>query len=345
MGANSDYSISLTHLMTLAEIVDALNTEFATSKQHQVQASEVFYSDGSGTIATDSTTLDSVFKVGGSNFGIVDDDVITISGNTKDGTSIFREFTITDVTTQTLGDLRAEIASALNDTATVAFQSGALTATARDSGLSSMTLSISSDNAGGGTLTFGTVSTLTVGRDPVDITASDSGSQLKLAHGDYGLSAGFEVSYTADGSDGSASLGLSAGTTLGLNVQGTIGGLAATGTGQILHGDADTAVEGLMIRVDSADTGVIGTFTFSRGLASVVELATDLLLGSDTGSIQTVVDLLDDNVERIRDQIDTLVARLDRRKTTLLKRFSNLEAVMARAQSQAQWLTAQLASL
>ncbi|RMH11887.1 MAG: hypothetical protein D6701_14400 [Gemmatimonadetes bacterium] len=345
LGSGSTYQISLSNGMTLAQIVDALNTQFQTNTQHQLETSTAVFSDALGTAATDATTLDSLFDSGGTNLGVANGDVITISGTTKDGTSIFREFTITDVTTQTLGDIRSEVETALGGSATVSVVGGKLQVTANETGLSLISLTIGSDNAGGGTLSFGTVDTTVAGRTAAAITASDSGGQLKLEHADYGSAAGFTVGYTAGGSDGSASLGLSAGTTTGLDVQGTIGGLAATGSGQLLQGTTGTAAEGLIIRVDSADTGLLGTFTFSRGVASLAELVTENLLGTDVGSIQDVVDGLDESIQRIEDRIADFEDRLERRRQSLLARFTALEEALARAQSQGQFLTSALAGL
>ena len=112
---------------------------------------------------------------------------------------------------------------------------------------------------------------VTAGRGAASITASDSGGQLLIQHDEYGSVSGFDVSFTAGGADGSASLGLAAGSYAGLDVEGTIGGFAATGAGQLLTGGDDTSVEGLMIRYEGADTGTVGDMLFSRGVASAVE--------------------------------------------------------------------------
>jgi flagellar hook-associated protein 2 len=186
---------------------------------------------------------------------------------------------------------------------------------------------------------------VTAGRGTVDIEASDSGGQLSLVHQEYGSADGLEVSFLAGGADGTASLGVGAGTYAGQDVQGTIGGLAATGAGQILTGDDDTSVAGLMIRYEGADTGLVGTLTFSRGIASAMEARTDLLLGSENGSIDALVANIDPLVDRLNDRINTLEGRLERRREFLIAKFARLEEALALAQSQSQWLTAQFANL
>jgi flagellar hook-associated protein 2 len=85
--------------------------------------------------------------------------------------------------------------------------------------------------------------------------------------------------------------------------------------------------------------------TFSRGIASLVEAATDLILGKEGGSIDAVAERLDARVGAQNDRIERMEGRLERRREMLIRRFSALEEAMARAQTQMQWLTAQLASL
>jgi flagellar hook-associated protein 2 len=130
-----------------------------------------------------------------------------------------------------------------------------------------------------------------------------------------------------------------------LDVVGTIGGYAATGAGQILTGDDDTGVEGLMIRYEGADTGIVGEMLFSRGVASAVESAATVLLGSGEGSIDGVVDSIDPLIDRLNDRIDNLETRLESRRTYLIMKFARLEEALAMAQSQSSWLTAQFANL
>ncbi len=345
LGSGATYSVSLSNGMTLAQIVDALNSEFATAKRHRVQATETFYQDAVGTAATDATLLSDLRRSDGTSYGVADGDTITISGTRADGTSFFREFTVTDVTTQTLGDLRAEIAAAVGSGEIVSVQGGQLTVEAQEDGSSALTLSVTSDNAGGGSLTFGTFQILTAGRSAARITASDSGGQLKLQHQEYGSGEGFQVSYTAGGTDGTASLGLAAGTYAGMDVAGTIGGQAATGTGRILVGAADTDVDGLMIRYEGADTGVVGNVTFSRGAASAISVMAEQLLGTGAGSIEAITEEIQPAIDRLNDRITLMEDRLERRREDLIRRFSALEEALALAQAQAQWLTTQFASI
>ncbi len=345
LGTDSEFSVSLTNGMTVAQIVSSLNSEFNTAAAHQVQATEGMYADAVGTAATNSTLLKDLHNSGGSSLGVADGDTITISGTQADATSFLVEFQVTDINTQTLGDLRSAIETAVGSGETVTWEGGLLTVTGQETGRSSLSLSLSSDNAGGGSLSFGSVAAVTEGRGVVDITASAQGNQLSLAHGEYGSATGFEVSFSGGGADNTSSLGLTAGTYRGQDVTGTIGGHAATGTGQFLEGDAGTAVEGLMLRYEGADTGSVGSFTFSRGIGSAMDAVADLILGTEAGSIDAVVENIDPSIDRINDRIDELESRLERRRADLIKRFTVMEEALTMAQQQSQWIAAQLGTV
>jgi flagellar hook-associated protein 2 len=154
------------------------------------------------------------------------------------------------------------------------------------------------------------------------------------------------ISYNAfRPSDGSGSLGLAAGTFAGTNVVGTIGGHAATGVGRLLTGDAGSAVAGLVVEYSGTDVGVIGSLTFSRGVASMLEQITDSYLDGGETSIQGIVDRLDTQKRGIDTRLERFEERIELRAENLIKRFTALEEAMALAQQELGWLQAQLGSL
>lgn len=343
---DSVYSIQLVNGMTLTQIVDALNDDFQSATRRELKAAKEIKSDATGTSASESTLLQDLYNSGGTNLGVANGDVFTISGVGSNGsTSFFREWTVTDVATQDLGDLRKEIANAIGVDVVIDFEGGVLTATAVDEGRETFTLTVSSDNAGGGSFAFGAIEATEEGRGKAGITASAAGGEVVLTHDDYGTAAGFTVSYTAGGTNGSASLSLSAATYVGIDVAGTLGGEAAKGVGQFLTGDDDTTVEGLVVQYTGTTTGAAGTVTFSRGIGSLMELITNALLDGSVGSIQGIVDGIDTQKESIDNRIEAFDLRMERRAEGLIKRFSALEESMALAQQQLGWLQAQIGSL
>jgi flagellar hook-associated protein 2 len=345
VGNASSYSVSLSNGMTMTQIVDAINAELQIATKRQLDAANAMKSDAIGTDATESTLLQDLYDSGGTNLGIADGDVITISGARDDGSTFFKGWTVSDVTTQTLGDLRAQISTTIGTDVILDLNNGVIRATAAVEGRSTFTLTVSSDNAGGGTLDFGAFGATVEGRGKASITATDSGGQLKLAHDDYGSAAGFTVAYTAGGTDGSASLGIVAGSYTGIDIVGTIGGQAATGAGRTLTADAGTSAEGALLRYTGTATGAVGSLTFSRGIASAAELVADALLDVDGGSIQGIVDGIDTQKKSLDDRIKLFEDRLDLRRANLIKRFSDLESAMAKAQNQLAWMQSTLGAL
>jgi flagellar hook-associated protein 2 len=341
----SVYDAALTNGMSLAQIVDALNAQFDSATARRLEASTLLASDAVGTQATDTTLLQDLFAEFGNDLGIADGDAFTISGTRDDGSSFLTEWQVQDVSTQTLGTLRQQIANVVGADAAIDVQNGRLTATAIEDGSSSFTLAVSSDNAGGGTFSMGALAVSEAGRGVAAISAAESGGQLTITHDEYGSDVGFGVAFIAGGTDGSASLGLTTGDYAGIDVVGTIGGYAATGTGRVLTGAEGTAVEGLIVSYASDGLGAVGSLTYSRGIASVLEAIADGYLDGGETSIQGIKDRLDTQKRGITDRIERFEERLQIRAENLTKRFTALEEAMAQAQQEMSWLQAQLGSL
>lgn len=343
-GTGRAYTVALSNGMTLQQIVDALNAEFATAKRRTLTAGTTLYAAADGsTVADASTPLASLFNADGTDAGIADGSVFTFSGRRANGESFLATFTVQDASTQTLGYLVDAIRAQLGPGATVRIENGVLTVTAAEEGSSLLELAVSVD--GGQESPFGSLDVRVEGRDPARITASVEGGQLRLVHEAYGSHEGFDIELVAGGADGTASLGIQAGTYVGLDVEGTIGGHAATGKGQTLTGAPGSPVEGLVLFYDGTDTGVVGQITFSRGIAGELEQVVRRLTGTGDGSIRGIVDRLDASVRSMHGRIDELESRLEQRREYLVRRFSAMEQALARAMAQSQWLAAQLASL
>lgn len=343
IGSNSTYSVQLSDGMSLSQIVDALNTEFDTALKHQITASESL-EDASGNPATESTTLADVHQADGTDSGITDGDVITLSGTDSSGSSFTRDFDVTDASNQTLGDVVSEVEDAMgSDVDAFIDSSGNLRVDALETGTSDASLSAS--YSGGGSFSFGTISVTQEGRSEAKLEAEASGGELKVTHDDFGDGSGFEVSYDKDG-DGSFSADkadlIAAGTYKGQDVQGTIGGHAASGAGQLLTGDDGTPVEGLSVRHTGTGTGVIGDVTFSRGIASQAEETAEPIVGTGQGSISEIEEDLGDQISRIEGRIDDRESQLADQRERLVERFSQMERTLSRIQQQGQFLLSRL---
>lgn len=339
------YDVTLSDGMTLEEIVDALNLQFATTTAREIRSDAAFQADALGTAADASTLLSDLHDAGGVNLGVATGDVLTLSGEGSGGASFFVEWTVQDPATQTLGDLAAALGEAMGTGVTLGVDEGRLVARADDPGGASFTFSISSDNAGGGA--FGSVSTEVVmaGRGTTTVRASGADGALTLTQDEYGSSEGFDVAFSAGGGDGTASLGLAAGSYRGVDVAGTLGGQSAIGKGRVLTASEGTAAEGLSVTYSGSATGAAGSVLYSRGIASLTGLVSDELLGTGAGSLKSTVDAIDTQKQGIEDRIERFEDRLDQRAENLIRRFSALEAAMAKAQQQMSWIQAQLGAL
>lgn len=130
--------------------------------------------DGSGNAASAATTLDALV-VNGAAAGAKAGDTIAIRGTRGDGTAVSLDYTIASGdTVGTLVDrLNAAFAGTRGAAATLGAD-GRIVLTDSTGGDSQLALSLASDNAGGGQLAFGGVSTTQVGRAREIVAGSDA---------------------------------------------------------------------------------------------------------------------------------------------------------------------------
>ena len=342
LGSGKSYAVDLSNGESAATVLANIQAALATPQAHVVSTATALATDASGTAATGDTTWSEIFQAG-SSAGVADGDSITTSGRRADGTSFYKSLQITDATTQTVGELKDLVQNAVGTGAIVSIGAdGKITVTTDPPGSSLLEVTISASNDGGGSLSLSTEVTQE-GREAASIDATLEGGALRLGHQDYGSAAGFRVEFGNAATGTELGLGASGTEYAGTDVEGTIGGLAATGSGRVLTGASDTDVEGLSIQVTDAFTS--GSVTFSRGIASQLDAMLESLLGTDDGSLQSILDALDGRVNKLNDRVDALDARLVRRQEELVRRFTAMEQAMAVAQSQSAWIASQVGSL
>lgn len=165
------------------------------------------------------------------------------------------------------------------------------------------------------------------------LLASVSGTDLTIASGAYGSRASVDVAW-----DGSTYT-----TSSGVDVAGTINGVAATGTGQSLAAPAsDATVSGLVVTVTGTTTGTLGTVTYTPGAAARTSRAVALATDSLNGYITSAENAIKSTKTLIDDQISALNTRLAAYTARLKKQFTDLETTISNAKQQGNWLTAQL---
>jgi flagellar hook-associated protein 2 len=170
-----------------------------------------------------------------------------------------------------------------------------------------------------------------------------SGGQpaLRLAESRYGTTGNFSVVDSGDwGLDG---------THAGVDVAGSIDGVAATGSGTRLTASSGRGA-GLVVEVSGADLAGLGPVTVIGGLGGALQGVLRWAEGDRSsadpavaaGAIGRARATLTDEVRRFDRRIDDHEVRLASRERTLRQKFAALESALARLQSQGDRLAGQL---
>ncbi|MDO9267613.1 MAG: flagellar filament capping protein FliD [Methylobacter sp.] len=171
----------------------------------------------------------------------------------------------------------------------------------------------------------------------VGVAYDTDNNRMVFTSKSYGASSQLQI--TANTTN---TLGLSVSTgTAGFDIAGTIGGLAATGKGQILTSTAGNST-GLKLLIEGTTTGSKGTIDFSRGL---IERLDKVMTGalSKTGTFTNRTNGLQKNIDQITKQRTELADRMSSLEERLYKRFNRMDAMLGRMQSTASYLTQQFA--
>jgi len=333
-------TISLTSSMTISDIINAINTELDTVYTEKLVGANAL--TASSSPITSSTTWGSI---DGAN--LVDGDVISFSGTTRNGTAVSGSYTISDASSDTVQDLLSEIESAFGNSVTAAIDStGHLTLTDKYEGNSQ--LSITFDYTQAHDLDFGSVLTTNSGgqegRYAIEITASNDGSDhLVLTHDSYGSSYSFTIQESTDTGLWTGSQTTPVSVNNGVDVAGTINGESATGSGQLLTGDDGEAnIDGLVIKYTGTTTGDVGTVKITLGAAELFDRVLYSITDPLEGYVGFKQDSLQDTIDDYELKIEQMEARLDQKMEMMINRFVAMELALSNIQAQSQWLSGQI---
>ena len=132
--------------------------------------------------------------------------------------------------------------------------------------------------------------------------------------------------------------------TKGTDVEGTIGGVAATGNGQSLTAAAGSPADGIQVSITGGLVGDRGTVTFSQGFAYQLTNLAAGFIGKDS-LLQSKTDGLDASIKSVADQRARFELRLESMEKRYRAQFVALDAMLSSMQSTSNYLTQQLASL
>jgi flagellar hook-associated protein 2 len=130
----------------------------------------------------------------------------------------------------------------------------------------------------------------------------------------------------------------------GTDVAGTIGGVAATGSGQTLSAAPGSAADGMKLQVTGGVLGDRGIVTFSQGYAYQLNNLAASFIGT-TGLITGKSDGLNVSIKAVgteRDRFNDRLADIEKRYRA---QFTALDTALASMQSTSTYLTQQLAAL
>lgn len=151
------------------------------------------------------------------------------------------------------------------------------------------------------------------------------------------------VAITAVDARTSATLGLSvAEGTAGVDVAGTIGGVAATGSGRTLTGSG--AAGGLQLEITGTTTGARGFVDVTSGMTGSLIKALDSYLASD-GLLSDKIGSLNDRMEDLAEQGAALDARMTRAEERYRAQFNALEMLVSQLNTTGDYLAQQLENL
>ncbi len=181
-------------------------------------------------------------------------------------------------------------------------------------------------------------------RDLVEASVVDG--KLSITSKRYGVATDFTVTSSAAATETSTGIGTTAVHVSGVDVQGTINGEAATGSGRFLLGNVGNAnTEGLQVEYTGSTLGDAGTVTYNQGMGGMIFNALDTFTNFQDGLFVTTNKTLDDQIADLDSQINRIVERADARTVELRNRFAAMEAAMQRSQAQLAQLTQSLASM
>jgi flagellar hook-associated protein 2 len=184
----------------------------------------------------------------------------------------------------------------------------------------------------------------------LDVTATVEAGRLVLRSVGYGTAAEFDVRSSRDDGDvdqtGIVDVAGAWESKVGVDVVGTINGVAAVGKGQRLTAPGDDAdLAGMQLLITATAAGALGTLEYVPGVGQRIATAANRAVDSVSGSLTAVIEGRQSEIERLGDQIERWEVRIEARERALRKRFTAMEMALQRSQGQSQWLQGQIAGM
>ncbi len=192
-------------------------------------------------------------------------------------------------------------------------------------------------------------------RVTASLTGADgtgAGNYLSFTQVDYGATQYVKVtSNVAAGGTGVGTTQMTAGNPgagnvgrVGKDVQGTINGEAATGSGEVLTSSTGNA-NGLKLQVTGGTTGDFGSVVFTQGVGGALDRLLDFVTRSGDGTISNILETLDNNVASLDDNITRESDSVTREIERMRAQFNAMEVALSTMKNQSAQLTNLIAQL
>jgi len=171
----------------------------------------------------------------------------------------------------------------------------------------------------------------------------DGSNQLVINSGIYGSSS--KVELTSVDTNSVAQLGLSVGVgTDGVDVVGTINGVAATGSGQVLTAASGDDSEGIKVKISGSAIGSRGTATYIEGVGEQLVDTINRFLGTD-GTITAKNERINKELALIAGERISLSERIESLTNRLAKQFTAADILISQLNSTQDFIKSQLDAL
>lgn len=164
--------------------------------------------------------------------------------------------------------------------------------------------------------------------EDVPVYAQVTGGKLRIITDDYGSAENVAVTSDIAAAAGGTGIGATPTGVAGLDVQGTIGGNAATGSGRRLTGTAGNS-NGLALYVSSTTTGDKGSVNFTRGPGETLRERMSELSFPYTGIIAKNIEALDNQLQNITDKIAAINRNLATEEDMLIAQYTKANEALA----------------
>lgn len=173
----------------------------------------------------------------------------------------------------------------------------------------------------------------------ISVGVTESAGVLTITSAAYGSASTVAVT----GGNGMADLMGTPTESAGMDVAGSIGGVAATGSGQVLKVSSGE-LQGLSIIISGGALGARGTLNYSIGYASTLNTWANSILASD-GMIASRADGISKSIADINKQRAALETRLINIENRYRAQFTALDVMLSNMNQTSTYLTQQLANI